>query len=191
MNIILASASPRRRELLKLITEDFTAVSTDADETLPPDVVLQCQTTPETAAVYLSEIKAQAVAEDYSDSIVIGCDTVVIVDKTILGKPHDEQECREYLRMLSGRSHQVTTGCTIICGNEKKCFNVNTEVRFRSLTDEDIEWYISTGEPFDKAGGYGIQGKGSLLIESINGDYFNVVGLPVSELNYYLKEFLK
>ena len=190
MKILLASASPRRRELIKLITEDFTAVSTDCDETLPDDIAAECRNTPELAAEYLSKIKAECAAAQYNDCIVIGCDTIVIVDSKILGKPENAQQCREYLRMLSGRSHKVTTGCTFICGSEKKSLTVTTEVFFRELSDDDIEWYISTGEPFDKAGGYGIQGKGALLINSINGDYFNVVGLPVSTVYNEIKKYL-
>lgn len=190
MKIILASASPRRRELIRLITENFTAVSTDCDETLPYDIAAECRKNPELAAEYLSKIKAQCAAEKFPDCLVIGCDTIVIADDMILGKPKDAQQCREYLKMLSGRMHKVTTGCTFICGGETKSLTVTTEVFFRELSDEDIEWYISTGEPFDKAGGYGIQGKGALLVNSINGDYFNVVGLPVSTVYNEIKKYL-
>ncbi len=184
VKIILASSSPRRRELLKLITEDFESISTDVDETLPEN------TDPFKASEYLSLIKAKAV-EYSSENIVIGCDTTVIIDNKILGKPNNINQCREYLEMLSGRSHKVITACSIVCGDNIRTFSEVTEVTFRTLSNEDIEWYISTGEPFDKAGGYGIQGKGSLLIERINGDYFNVVGLPVSRLNQELKMFIK
>ena len=137
-----------------------------------------------------SLIKAKAV-EYSSENIVIGCDTTVIIDNKILGKPNNINQCREYLEMLSGRNHKVITACSIVCGDNIRTFSEVTEVTFRTLSNEDIEWYISTGEPFDKAGGYGIQGKGSLLIERINGDYFNVVGLPVSRLNQELKMFIK
>lgn len=184
VKIILASSSPRRRELLKLITEDFESISTDVDETLPEN------TDPFKASEYLSLIKAKAV-EYSSENIVIGCDTTVIIDNKILGKPNNINQCRGYLEMLSGRSHKVITACSIVCGDNIRTFSEVTEVTFRTLSNEDIEWYISTGEPFDKAGGYGIQGKGSLLIERINGDYFNVVGLPVSRLNQELKMFIK
>lgn len=184
VKIILASSSPRRRELLKLITEDFESISTDVDETLPEN------TNPLEASEYLSLIKAKAV-EYSSENIVIGCDTTVIIDNKILGKPNNINKCREYLEMLSGRSHKVITACSIVCGDNIRTFSEVTEVTFRTLSNEDIEWYISTDEPFDKAGGYGIQGKGSLLIERINGDYFNVVGLPVSRLNQELKMFIK
>lgn len=188
MDIILASASPRRRELMRLISESFTAVSIDADETLPADIE------PLKASEYLAKIKASAAAELYPESIVIGCDTTVICGGRILGKPKDKNECREFMDMLSGRTHQVATGCCIISGNnidEASLFTVVTDVTFRKLSDDEISAYISTEEPYDKAGGYGIQGKGSLLIEKINGDYFNVVGLPVSRLNRMLKNFIE
>lgn len=184
MKIILASASPRRRELMNLITEDFETVSPDVDETLPENI------SPLKASEYLAELKAQTV-NALPESTVIGCDTTVVIDGKILGKPKDSDQCREYLEMLSGRTHFVITACSIVCGNNIRTFSEVTEVTFRELSDSDIEWYIATGEPFDKAGGYGIQGKGSLLIEKINGDYFNVVGLPVSRLNQELKNFYK
>lgn len=183
MKIILASASPRRRELMKLITEDFESVSTDADETLPDNIE------PLRASEYLAEIKAQPAVKNFPDNIVISCDTTVIIGNKILGKPKSNDQCHEYLEMLSGRTHKVITACSIVCGNNTHTFSEITEVTFRKLSSDDIEWYISTGEPFDKAGGYGIQGKGSLFVEKINGDYFNVVGLPVSRLNQELKNF--
>lgn len=180
MSIILASASPRRRELLGVITPDFTAVSIDADETLPADIPAL------TASEYLAEIKAAAAAEIYPDDTVIGCDTTVICGGEILGKPKDKKECRRFMNMLSGITHQVATGCCIISKGCKTSFTEITDVTFRQLTAEEIEEYISTDEPYDKAGGYGIQGKAALLIEKINGDYFNVVGLPLSRLNQML-----
>ncbi|MDE6798454.1 MAG: Maf family nucleotide pyrophosphatase, partial [Ruminococcus sp.] len=130
-------------------------------------------------------------AELYPDCIVIGCDTVVNIDGHILGKPKDTDECRKFLRMLSGKVHSVTTAYCIICGDDFTLNSQTTSVTFRKLSEKDIEWYISTGEPFDKAGGYGIQGKGALLIKNMNGDYFNVVGLPVSRLYQELKTFIK
>ena len=185
MKTILASASPRRRELMRFITEDFTAISTNADETLPSDVK------PLGASEYLAEVKAQSALEKFPYDIVIGCDTTVIIDDRILGKPKNSNQCREYLEMLSGKTHKVVTSCMIADNRSRFVFSEITEVTFRKLSADDIEWYISTGEPFDKAGGYGIQGKGSLLVEKINGDYFNVVGLPVSRLNQELKNFIK
>lgn len=184
MNIILASASPRRRELMKLITDDFIAVSVDVDETIPENCNYE-------VSAYLAELKADKAVELYPDSIVIGCDTVVKIDDKILGKPKNTDECRKFLKMLSGKVHNVTTSCCITGFGNKILSSKTTSVTFRKLSDSDIDWYISTGEPFDKAGGYGIQGKGALLIQNINGDYFNVVGLPVSELNQQLKIFIK
>lgn len=185
MKLILASASPRRRELMKLITEDFTAVSSDADETLPQEIM------PLEASEYLAAIKAEAIAPEYPDDIVIGCDTTVISGNKILGKPRDCAHAEQLMRELSGKTHTVVTGCAIVSGERKHSFSVYTDVTFRSLSEADILAYISTDEPYDKAGGYGIQGKGALLVEKISGDYFNVVGLPVSRLNYELNEFIK
>lgn len=179
--IILASQSPRRQELLKLITTDFEIKSQNADETLPSGI------SPKEAVMYLSKIKAQPLSND--EDIVIGADTVVALDGKILGKPSDEQNAREMLRFLSGKTHSVFTGVTLIKGKKEKTFAVETKVKFFDLTDEEIEKYIKTNEPFDKAGAYGIQGYGSLLVEKIDGDYFNVVGLPVSTLARELKSF--
>ncbi|MCC8073216.1 MAG: Maf family protein [Clostridiales bacterium] len=176
--LILASKSPRRRELLKLITDDFTVKSADVDETLPKDIL------PDKAVEYLSKIKAQPFKNN-TDTI-IGADTVVALDNIILGKPKDESDAFTMLKMLSGREHGVFTGVTVITPSSTKTFSVLTKVKFFKLSDSEINDYISTGEPMDKAGAYGIQGKGSLLVEKIDGDYFNVVGLPVSKLNQIL-----
>ncbi|MDE5764631.1 MAG: Maf family protein [Ruminococcus sp.] len=184
MNIILASASPRRRELMNLITDNFKAVPADVDETVPDNCTCE-------VSAYLAELKADKASEMFPDSVVIGCDTVVKINGQILGKPHNAEECRKFLSMLSGKVHTVTTSCCITGFGKKIIFSDNTSVTFRELSDDDIEWYISTGEPFDKAGGYGIQGKGSLLVQGINGDFFNVVGLPVAELNQQIKIFMK
>ena len=185
MKVILASASPRRRELMKLITEDFTAVAVDADETLP-DNIEACD-----AAVYLARLKAEKAHEMFPDDLVIGCDTTVVCDNKVLGKPADKEQASEFMKMLSGNVHAVFTGCCIICGDKSCCFRVGTDVVFNKLSDDDIEAYISTNEPYDKAGGYGIQGKGALLVDRISGDFYNVVGLPVSRLNEVLKKFIK
>ncbi len=184
MNIILASASPRRRELMKIITDNFDAVSTDADETLPANIQAK------DAAAYLAVIKASCASKKFHDSLIIGCDTTVVCDDIILGKPNDKNQCREFINLLSGRTHSVITGCCLIFNNDVMTFSVETEVTFRNLTNFEIEEYISTDEPYDKAGGYGIQGKGALLIEKINGDYFNVVGLPVSRLKIEIDKIL-
>lgn len=176
--LILASKSPRRKELLSLITDDFTVKTADADETLPEDI------TPDKAVEYLSKMKAQPF--DNGVDTVIGADTVVAVDGIILGKPKNREDAENMLRMLSGKYHSVFTGVTVIKPEQSITFSVETKVKFFELTDEEINAYIDTSEPYDKAGAYGIQGKGALLVEKIDGDYFNVVGLPVSRLNKLL-----
>ncbi|MCR4639083.1 Maf family protein [Ruminococcus sp.] len=182
MKIILASASPRRRELMRYITEDFEAVSTDCDETLPDNIE------PTAASEYLAVLKAKAAAEKYPDCIVIGCDTTVICGSEILGKPHDRAQCIADISKLSGCTHQVVTGCCIIKAGKVSSFSEVTNVTFRKLTTSEIETYADTDEPYDKAGGYGIQGLGSALISHIDGDFFNVVGLPVGRLFNRIKE---
>lgn len=177
--IILASKSPRRKELLSLITENFVIKSAEVDESLPKGIQ------PDKAVEYLSKIKAEPFRND--EDIIIGADTVVSIDGVILGKPKDRSNAFKMLKMLSGKYHSVFTGVTIIKPDSTKTFSVETRVKFFDLTDREINDYLDTGEPFDKAGAYGIQGKGSLLVKKIDGDYFNVVGLPVSTLNKYLK----
>ena len=164
--LILASKSPRRKELLSLITRDFMAVSREVDETISDDM------TPENAVLYLSRIKAEPFQND--NDVIIGADTIVVLNGKILGKPTDEEEAFSMLKALSGKEHSVFTGVTLIFKE--------TKVKFYELSDGEISTYIKTGEPMDKAGAYGIQGYGSLFVEKIEGDYFNVVGLPVSAL---------
>ena len=183
VNIILASASPRRKELLKLIYDDFNVIVPKVEEIVPCDVPILKH------AEFLSQIKCSAVAKQNPDSLVIGADTVVLADGVILGKPKTKADAYKMIKMLSEITHQVITGCTVIKGNKSECFSVVTDVTFYELSEEEIEWYISTPEPYDKAGGYGIQSKGGLLVKEIKGDYFNVVGLPVAELNRIIKNF--
>lgn len=185
MKTILASGSPRRRELMHYITDDFEVCISDADETLPDNIL------PYEAAQYLSAIKAESAAKQYPDDIVIGCDTVVLIDGKILGKPSSDDDAENILRTLSGRTHEVVTGCTIICGGTAHTFSETTAVEFYKLSDREIDDYIATGEPSDKAGAYGIQGKGALFVKGINGDYYNVVGLPIAALSRKLKEIIK
>ena len=180
--LILASASPRRQELLKLITEDFKIVPADIRESV--DKSLPLESVPER----LADQKAAFVSAQYPDDSVIGCDTGVFVGNRMLCKPHGDMAAFEMLRLLSGRVHRVITGCAIYKGNKKLTFSDVTEVEFYPLSNEEIKAYIATGEPADKAGAYGIQGKGSLLIKGIRGDYFNVVGLPVAKLSRALKD---
>lgn len=183
-SIILASKSPRRQELIRNITDDFEVIVSEADETLPEGIA------PEEAPVYLASVKARAVAAEHPDRTVIGADTVVILDDTVLGKPRDKDDAFRMLRALSGRIHTVVTGCCIIRGGRERAFGERTQVEFYPLSDSEIEDYIASGEPFDKAGSYGIQGNGCLFVKGIVGDFFNVMGLPVAELNRELREFL-
>ncbi|MDO8589468.1 MAG: Maf family protein [Armatimonadota bacterium] len=185
--VILASASPRRRELLELIYPTFEIVPSDFDE----DNV-STELPPAEYVVRAAAQKARAVAEGQKDAIVIGADTIVVVDGRILGKPTDVQDARRMLRLLAGRTHQVYTGVCVISvqkGKPSEAEGVErTGVTVRALTDELIERYIGTGEPMDKAGAYAIQGKGAVLIQRVDGCYFNVVGLPVYLLSTLLED---
>lgn len=181
--IILASASPRRRELMTLAGYDFEVKCADITETVPENA------RPEEVVMSLALQKAQAVARENSEAIVVGSDTVVALDGKILGKPHSTQEAVEMLRSLSGRCHRVYTGVAIIKGEKVKSFYDETEVEFYPLSDAEIESYVATGEPMDKAGAYGIQGRGALLVKGIGGDYFNVMGLPIAKLYREMKNF--
>ncbi len=172
--IILASKSPRRQELLKLITTDFVIKTADVDETLPQGI------SPADAVLYLSAIKARPFAA--KGDIVIGADTVVALGNEILGKPKSREDAVRMLSALSGREHSVFTGVTLISGEKEQSFYVESRVKFFDLTEKEIADYAATGECDDKAGAYGIQGKGSLLVEKIDGDYFNIVGLPIARL---------
>ncbi len=183
MNIILASASPRRKELLGYAVKSFEVVPAEIDERLPRHIPA------EKSAEYLAVKKAEHIAELYPESLVIGSDTVVIIDGEILGKPRDEADAERMLKLLSGKTHAVITGVCIIYGEKKKSFSEKTLVTFYPLSDEEIRGYIATGEPMDKAGAYGIQGAGCVLAEKINGDFFNVVGLPAARLRRELSEF--
>lgn len=183
--IILASGSPRRKELLKLLFDDFTIEPADIDETVTKDIDLVQY--PE----YLALKKSRYVFEHgHLNDTVIGCDTGVFIDGIMLGKPKNEEQAKEMLNLLSGRTHKVITGCSIFHRGLNTTFSETTLVEFYPLSNEDIDRYIATGEPMDKAGAYGIQGKGALLVKSIKGDYYNVVGLPVGTLNQKLKKFL-
>lgn len=176
--LILASKSPRRKELLSIITKNFKVLSANTDESLPDGI------TPDKAVEYLSKIKALPFANE--NDTIIGADTVVAIDGKILGKPENDEDAFNMLTLLSGREHSVFTGVTVLSKGSEQTFSVETRVKFFDLTEDEIKNYIATGEPMDKAGAYGIQGKGSLLVEKIDGDYFNVVGLPISILNKHL-----
>ena len=174
--LILASASPRRAEILRTVGWPFEACPVDIDEERHPN---------EEAAVYverLAQEKARAAAGvRVAGSTIIGADTVVVVDEEILGKPRDEDDARRMLRQLSGRWHQVLTGIVLINGtpSEIRVAHETTDVKFAAMSEGEIDWYVSSGEPMDKAGAYAIQGLGARFIEGIRGDYFSVVGLPV------------
>lgn len=181
--IILASASPRRKELLETAGISFTVKVADVEE------VIEKNMSADKVVMSLALQKASAVAKDNPDAVVIGADTVVVLDGEILGKPKSEENAVELLMMLSGRVHTVYTGVAIIEGEKVKNFCEATQVEFYPLEKEEIEAYVATKEPMDKAGAYGIQGRGCVLIKKINGDYFNVVGLPVSAVYRELRDF--
>ncbi len=175
--MILASQSPRRRELLSLITEDFRIIPAKGEEVLPEGI------SPEQAVILLSRQKAEEIYKEYKEEIIIASDTVVAIDGKILGKPVSEQNAAEMLRMLSGRTHSVYTGvCVIDERGEQYCFAEETTVEFWELSEQLISDYVASSEPMDKAGAYGIQGRGALLVKRINGCYYNVMGLPVGRL---------
>ena len=191
MRIILASQSPRRKELLSAAGIKFEVIVSDADES-----VVSKDNVPVNLYVQeLALIKAAAVAKSVlndKSAIIISADTIVTVDGVVLGKPRDEEDAFNMLKILSGRSHEVYTGYCVmrISDAYTVCNNVKTIVKFKELSDDKIRRYIATGEPMDKAGAYGIQGMGGMLVEEIEGDYANVVGLPVSALSDTLeKEF--
>lgn len=185
MRIILASQSPRRKELLERMgIRNFDTISPDVDETVEEHI------SPEEMVRTLSLRKARAVARRLGDddAVIIAADTVVALEGTVLGKPKDERDAFTMLSALSGQRHQVHTGFTVLRG--EVCFtgHETTEVEFRELDFEEIEHYIATGEPMDKAGAYGIQGYGALLVSGIRGDYYNVMGLPVYRLGRVLSQ---
>ncbi len=183
--LILASKSPRRSALLKTAGLSFNVIPSGIDESSVPF----CD--PDDYARALAEAKAADVAETYPESWVIGADTIVLIDGRVLGKPVSIDDARTMLRCLSGNTHQVLTGFAICCRAKNRRFSqtVETDVVFKDLSDEEIEWYIHTDEPFDKAGAYAIQGLGTFIVKRISGSYTNVVGLPVCEvLDFLIKE---
>ena len=184
--VILASASPRRQELIKLIFEKVEILPAECDETLPNGIGAR------EAVEYLSKIKNEASSElTDKDNLVISADTVVAVDNEILGKPVDKADARRMISLLSGKVHQVYTGVTLSLNGKTKTFSEKTDVEFFDLTENEIEEYISSKEPYDKAGAYGIQGKAGLLVKGINGDYYNVVGFPIARLKREIKKFIR
>lgn len=184
--IILASASPRRQELLEQMDISYEVVVPNIDEEslglLPPDELVQA----------LAQMKAKAVANTLeANTLVIAADTVVVLDGQILGKPKDELDAKHMLNMLSGKAHMVYTGVAIqdTATKSEEGFVVSTKIYMKAINQKEIDTYILTGEPLDKAGSYGIQGKGGVFIERIEGDYFSVMGLPIAKLYDVLKNF--
>ncbi len=171
-NIVLASASPRRRDLLTSLGLSFTVYATDVDESAPEEL------SPGELVAVLSRRKAEAAAAIFADSVVVAADTVVSIGGKILGKPKDEEDAARMLRMLSGSRHTVYTGVTVISDGEMFSDVTSTDVYMRELEDGEIRDYIRTGEPCDKAGAYGIQGLGGVFVTRIEGEYFNVTGMP-------------
>lgn len=188
MHYILASASPRRQELLTKITEDFEVIVSNFNE----DIV-EFNGDVEDYVKTLAEGKAKSVASQTDkDSIIIAADTIVVIDDKILGKPKDENDAYNMLKLLSNKIHRVYSGVSVIntTNNIMKSEAIFTEVKFSELTHDDIVNYINSKEPLDKAGAYGIQGLGALFVEKINGCYYNVVGLPLNALNKIIKEVI-
>lgn len=183
--IILASKSPRRKELMQLMPVEFEIITRDLEEKI--DEIKS----PEENVRRLAQEKAYEVAKDYPERWVIGCDTIVVYEGCIMGKPKDEEDAMKMLKSLQGCVHQVCTGVSLtnIHKDVVESFTVESFVTMKKLSDEEIAWYIQTGEPMDKAGAYGIQGYASSFVDKIEGDYFNIVGLPVSTLYSYLKKY--
>ena len=183
MSIILASQSPRRKELLGLFRIPFTVRVADIDETMDPEKPVFDE------VARVSRAKAEATPHK-EDDVVIAADTIVVCDGQRLGKPADEQDAYRMLRLLSGRDHQVMTGLCVLHGHKAITCTEVTDIHFRELSDKEIWSYICTGEPMDKAGSYGIQGGAALFAEKMSGDYYNVMGLPVCRLGSILRSLV-
>ena len=182
MSLILASQSPRRRELLGLTGLDFTIRVADIDETM------DLSKAPYDEVARVSRLKALAVARKPED-VVVAADTIVVCDHQVLGKPRNEADAFRMLRLLSGRDHQVMTGMTVLRGDEAITCTEVTDIHFRDLSDGEIRAYIATGDPMDLAGSYGVQGGAALVVTRLEGDFYNVMGLPVCRLALILRQF--
>ncbi len=185
MKIILASASPRREELIKRIFDEFIVVPANIDETLPDDIGL------EFAPVFLAAEKAEAIAKSYPNDLIISADTIVLADGKMLGKPKNRNDAKKMLEFLSGKTHKVITGCCIRKGELLTSFSEESYVTFFDLSKNQIESYVESGASDGKAGAYGIQDKGALFVEKIEGDYYNIVGLPIAKLNREIQGLLE
>ena len=171
--LLLASSSPRRSEILRIVGWPFETVAVEVDESLANG---------ESAEAYVERLalaKAQDAAQRHANGMILAADTTVVVDEQILGKPADSEEARQMLRTLQGRWHQVLTGVALVSGKTSRVAHEVTEVRFAPMSEAEVDWYVATGEPMDKAGAYAIQGQGARFIKEIKGEYFNVMGLPV------------
>lgn len=184
MTVILASASPRRSELLRNLGLSFAICPADIEEER-----IQADTPSRLVEAISSAKAAKVAASSDPDALVIAADTVVVLDGVVLGKPADADAAKQMLSALSGKTHEVYTGVTLCQGARDVCFHERSEVQFRTLSEEEIGAYLQTGEPMDKAGSYGIQGVGALLVSEIRGDYFNVMGLPLCRLGLALQDF--
>lgn len=180
---IVASASPRRKQLLETAGFEFEVIASQCDETLESEIGAR------QAVLTLSKRKAESVFEKNKDAVVLGCDTVVALENKILGKPKNDEEAFQMLRFLSGKVHTVYSGVCIVENGKEKSFVGSAEVEFFELSDEFIRSYVKSGEPKDKAGAYGIQGLGAALVKKINGDYFSIVGLPLAQSVRELEKF--
>lgn len=181
-SVILASASSRRKEMLEEIGLSFKVCPAHVEEKLDENLSV------EEAISHIAYAKANDVFQQHTDAVVIACDTMVCIDGKALGKPRNQDDARKMLKMLSGKTHQVISGVSIITDEEVTIFHEVTDVTFYKLTEDSIQAYLSTDEPYDKAGGYGIQGKGKLFVKEIKGDYYNVVGLPIAKVYQKLME---
>lgn len=179
--MILASNSPRRKQLLEMLGFDFSVIVSKVEEIIDPSL------NEEELVMDLAYQKAVDIFRTHKDDVVLGFDTLVYIDGETLGKPKDEHDAARMLELLSGKTHRVVTGCAIITKKMSKSFYVASDVTFYPMAKEEIEEYIATREPFDKAGAYAVQGLGSKFIKSIHGDYFTVMGLPVSRVYHELK----
>ncbi len=181
--VILASKSPRRKELLARLGFPFTCVEANTEEKIDSSLPLG------QAIELVAKEKAQVISRQYPDHIVIGADTIVALDGVVYGKPKDEADAMRMLEELSGIEHDVITGVCLACGEQTMTFHSHERVKFYPLTKEEIEEYVASQEPLDKAGAYGIQGRGAMLVEWIHGDFFSIMGLPVALLARKFKEF--
>ena len=182
MNIVLASASPRRQQLLKMLYDEFEIIPVDISEISDTEISVE-------AAENIAVKKAQAIKKP--DSLVIACDTIVMLDDILLGKPENTEDAKKMLMALSGRAHHVMTGVCLLYKGKSYSFTDTTVVEFYPLTEAEIDDYVASGEPMDKAGAYGIQGGGAIFVKRISGDYYNVVGLPVARLKREIERFIK